>query len=84
MRHRDSQRVGTAPIVPGHTDNDPEESLWTYYDLSRYSRWSEITLRKKVSRREIPFVRVGRSVRFIPSRMREFFAASAVEPEADR
>jgi excisionase family DNA binding protein len=43
------------------------EQLIGYSDLAESLRVSEITLRKMVSARRIPFCKIGRSVRFRPS-----------------
>ncbi len=39
-------------------------TLWKYSDLARYLQVSEVTLRRYVMNREIPFIRIGHSIRF--------------------
>lgn len=40
--------------------------LWKYSDVSAYTSLAEATLRQLVMRRKIPYIKIGRSVRFNP------------------
>ena len=41
-----------------------EEKLWTHEDVAEYLSSTPATIRVRCSRREIPHLKVGRSVRF--------------------
>ena len=40
--------------------------LLTVQDVARAMNWKEATVRQKVWRRELPYLKIGRSVRFKP------------------
>ena len=42
------------------------EKLFTYESLADYLDCSAITLRKKVMNKQIPYIKIGRAVRFKP------------------
>ena len=48
------------------------KQLWTYKDLSEHLKMSENTLRQYVMYRKIPFIKIGKSVRFDPDVMVEW------------
>jgi excisionase family DNA binding protein len=54
--------------------------LWDYGQAAHYLHASENTLRKYVSQRRIPFIKIGRAVRFDPERLMEWAQGQAVEP----
>jgi excisionase family DNA binding protein len=45
---------------------------------------SPFSLRGKVSRREVPFIKIGRRVLFSPTALAEFIQANSVEPRPRR
>ncbi len=44
--------------------------------------WAEATLRRKASRCEVPFTKVGKAVLFDPDRLTQWLEEKAVEPKA--
>lgn len=57
------------------------EPLWTYEQLSKATGVPVGTWRAKVSRREVPHVRLGpRNVRFQPSAIADYIARHVVAP----
>jgi excisionase family DNA binding protein len=50
------------------------ETLWDIGELGRKAGIKVATLRKYVARREIPFVKVGRLVRFRPSEIESWLS----------
>jgi hypothetical protein len=60
-------------------------TLWGYREASEFFGVSPLTLRKKVSNRQVPFLKPfgpKGKVLFRPDRLRDFVEASAVEPLA--
>lgn len=55
--------------------------LIDYKALHEITGLHEVTLRRKVSRHEIPFIKLGRSVRFDVERIEKWFKEHSVEPE---
>jgi excisionase family DNA binding protein len=43
-----------------------DQPLWSYNDLSKYLGRSVNTLRKDVMHRRIPFIKIGKLIRFNP------------------
>ena len=58
-----------------------DERLWRCGELARYLGTTPGTVRVKVSKRQIPFLKIGRSVRFSPSALEEWLASKAVPPQ---
>jgi excisionase family DNA binding protein len=56
-----------------------ESCLWNYADCGRFLRRSVNTLRRDVMYHKIPFIRVGRSIRFSPEAIRAYLAANTIE-----
>jgi excisionase family DNA binding protein len=56
------------------------EKLWKHTDVANYLNVSPWTIRGKVSRREIPFLKIGQSVRFDPSEIEAWAKQGAKEP----
>ena len=57
--------------------------LLTVQDLSRATGWKEATIRQKVWRRELPYLKLGRNIRFRPDvveRLLEGCEVPALEP----
>ncbi|WKZ15530.1 MAG: helix-turn-helix domain-containing protein [Candidatus Jettenia caeni] len=48
-----------------------DDVLWTIKDVARYFRLSIKMVYIKVSKREIPSVKIGRNLRFKPSRIKD-------------
>lgn len=46
--------------------------LWKYADLARYLNVSEMFCRKKVMQDGIPYIRIGRLIRFSPAAIEEW------------
>jgi len=59
---------------------DPD-ILWTYKDLARFLRVSEAKVRHDVMDRKIPFIKIGRSVRFHKNQIAEFLKIKLDEPK---
>ncbi len=59
---------------------DPD-ILWTYKDLARFLRVSEDKVRHDVMDRKIPFIKIGRSVRFHKNQIAEFLKIKLDEPK---
>jgi excisionase family DNA binding protein len=53
------------------------ETLWDIGELGKRASIKVATLRKYVARREIPFVKVGRLVRFRPSEIENWISQRA-------
>jgi hypothetical protein len=65
----------TAPEVP------QDEPLWTEDELARYLRRSVSRLQKdRLEGRGVPFVRLGKLIRYVPAIAREYVRASTVRP----
>ena len=58
-----------------------DEALWEVEDVAGYLKVSERTVQRKVSDKAIPFVRIGRFVRFRPEAIREWAAAQEIDPQ---
>jgi excisionase family DNA binding protein len=64
--------------------DQPSESpntLWTYKDLARFLKVSEAKVRHDVMDRKIPFIKIGRSIRFDKNQMAEFLKIKIDERE---
>lgn len=62
-----------------------DEPLWTYADLSRYTKIPTASLRMLVMRDLIPHMRVGpRTVRFMPAAVRAWLIARTEGNGAER
>lgn len=48
-----------------------DEVLWTIKDVARYFRLSIKTIYSMVYKKEIPFTKIGRNLRFVPSKIKE-------------
>lgn len=48
-------------------------TLWKYSDLARYLQVSEVTLRRHVMNREIPYLKIGHSIRFDKNQIAKHF-----------
>ncbi len=57
--------------------------LWSYEEAAEKLRISESTLRKWTAARKIPFVRVGRRVRFRHQELDDYIDSHIVRPETD-
>jgi excisionase family DNA binding protein len=55
------------------TETTNPNTLWKYSDLARYLQVSEVTLRRHVMNREIPYLKIGRSIRFDKNQIAEHF-----------
>jgi excisionase family DNA binding protein len=56
-------------------------TLWKYSDLARFLQLSVDKLRRDVMERKIPFIKVGRMVRFDKNQTADFFKIKINEPE---
>ena len=63
-------------------DNRDEVRLMNIRDAARYLGTTSATLYTKIWRREIPFVKFGRSVRFDVKDLDALIEASKVKPDA--
>jgi len=52
--------------------------LLTVEQVSRLTGWRPATIRQKVWRRELPYIKLGRSVRFRESEITKFLEGSAM------
>ena len=55
------------------TETTNPNTLWKYSDLARYLQVSEVTLRRYVMNQEIPYLKIGRSIRFDKNQIAEHF-----------
>lgn len=55
------------------------DGLWDYKDCGRFLKRSVNTLRRDVMFKRIPFIRIGRSIRFSPEAIREYLAKNTIE-----
>lgn len=62
------------------TTKDRPDKLWTPRDLADYLSVKESVVRYWVRNREIPFVRIGRQIRFVPEDIQEWIAAKGNAP----
>jgi Helix-turn-helix domain len=67
-------------------DSKFPESLWTEVQLAEYLRTSVKTIRNErcSGRSPIPYVKVGRLVRYEPAAIREFIAAARRRNTSDQ
>lgn len=56
------------------------DRLWTVEDVAEYLSVRESVIRYWVKNREIPFVRIGRQVRFVPQDIIEWIATKGNSP----
>ena len=56
-----------------------DEPLWTADDVAQYLRVSTTTVRTWQHSRRLPFLKIGGTVRFIPSEIRRLVADSREE-----
>jgi excisionase family DNA binding protein len=59
--------------------NIEQTKLWRYKEVAEYLQLSEHTLRHFVMLRQIPFRKLGRSVRFLKSDIDQWAATKLVE-----
>lgn len=57
-----------------------DEPLLTYLEAARLLNLSETTLRRYVSLGRLPHLKLFKSVRFFPSRLREWLKENEVKP----
>lgn len=60
------------------------KSLWDIAQAAGFLNLPVTSMRGKVSRREIPFIKVGRRVLFDPEELRGFIEACKVTPRQPR
>ena len=59
----------TRPAPVGLDDEITPELLWDYKTASMHTGFTVKSLQHRVARRSIPFVKFGRSIRFIPEKL---------------
>ena len=52
--------------------------LLTVNEVSRLTGWQPSTIRQKIWRRELPYIKLGRSVRFLESEIAKLIEGCAV------
>lgn len=57
-----------------------DDGLWTRDDLADYLAVKESVIKYWVRNREVPFVRLGRQIRFVPQDIIEWIAAKGNAP----
>jgi excisionase family DNA binding protein len=62
---------------------DEEEGLWDAAQTGKFLSVSASTVERWRRNRGLPYVRLGRTVRFIPSDVRQWVNARRVEGESD-
>jgi len=62
----------------------PNDAVMDYRGLSGYMKVAHGTLRHLVMKGEIPFIKIGRSVRFSKKRIDEWLAERAREPQGKK
>ena len=65
-------------------ENTHIKKLWNNSEASKFLGISPFTLRGKVSRREIPYIKLGRRVLFDCEDLRRFVEASKIMPRPRR
>jgi len=63
-------------------DYDGIETLWDARDVARYLKVSRSWVYQRAEAGQLPYLKVGGLVRFVPDRIREFALASAGGPGA--
>lgn len=58
-----------------------DTALWVVADLADYLKISEHTIRRSIVNRRIPFIKLGRSVRFDPVVIKDFLKSNTRFPE---
>lgn len=58
------------------------EKTWGWDEAATFLGCTEGTLRVWVSKRKVPFTKVGRKVRFRPEHLDEFLEQNTVKPDA--
>ncbi len=66
------------------TEAGLEEKLWNVPGLSDFIGVKQPTIRKWVHERRIPFIKVGRCVRFRPSSIERWLKRSSFEGRSNR
>lgn len=54
------------------------EGLWTVAEAAAYLKISPKELRNRVTRRSVPYLKIGRSIRFDPAKLRAWAASHGV------
>lgn len=54
-----------------------ENRLWKYADVANFTQESEGVWRRRVMRRECPFLKIGKSVRFDPVVVKEWIYSNS-------
>lgn len=68
-------------VVPASPAWDPSDtSLWTVRDCAAFLGLSPAALYHRVEAGEVPCVRFGRCLRFVPSRVRAWVLSQEVAP----
>lgn len=70
--NRTREDILSQVVPPDDELFDNESRLLTYDDLAEVLKVDQRTLRRWVRRNEIPYVRLGRRVRFFPERIRDW------------
>jgi excisionase family DNA binding protein len=60
------------------------ERLWNHKQVADYLGISEHTVRGKVSRKQIPFLKIQHSCRFDPQEIKEWVRAHAQGPSTEK
>ncbi len=58
-----------------------QNNLWKYADLARFLKVSESKLRRDVMNKNIPFIKIGRVVRFDKNQIAEYFKIKIQDEE---
>lgn len=57
--------------------------LYTYKDLAEYLQCSEVKLRMAVMNKQIPYVKIGKLVRFTPEQVEKIIRMGTREPQSN-
>lgn len=68
---------------PFQANDNRDSELMTYEEAARRLHVAEITLRKWVSQRRVPYVKLGRTVRFDPIALEQWIEKMTVQEGAE-
>jgi excisionase family DNA binding protein len=60
------------------------QNLWDYKDLADFLKCGPDKLRRQVMNRQIPFIKIGRLVRFKPEEVQNWLASQSVSARGGR
>jgi excisionase family DNA binding protein len=74
----ENQNIDQDQLLKGHNFIN---TLWRYADLARYLQVSQEFVRHAVMYQKIPFIKIGRCVRFDPAEIESWLKSITVKPE---